>query len=250
MEPAIMRYPVLLFDLFRTVLLFTPQAPTGQVREPTWRSAMAGLRARAVALLPGLDYEAFLDALYAASLEIARARAPEHRETPIEQRYRRALARLGYEGPQMDHIAEALARLQLDAQAAHTTMPHDTFRLLEQLARRRRLGVVSNFDHGPTAHAILARHGLTHIFSASVISIEYGRRKPHPAIFEEALRRLDASPQQALFTGDSLADDVAGAQGVGMDTAWLNWHGELVPVEGPKPTCTLSRFTDLAGVLD
>ena len=38
-----MRYPVLLFDLFRTILMFTPQAPTGQVKEPTWRPAMGAL---------------------------------------------------------------------------------------------------------------------------------------------------------------------------------------------------------------
>ena len=93
-----MRYPVLLFDLFRTILLFTPQAPTGQVKEPTWRAAMGGLRGRAAPLLGGIEFDFFLDALYDVSVAIAKARAPEHLEVPIEERYARALARLGCEG--------------------------------------------------------------------------------------------------------------------------------------------------------
>ena len=83
-----MRYPALLFDCFRTILLFTPQAPTGQVKEPTWRAAMGALRGRAAPLLGGIEFDFFLDALYDVSVAIAKARPPEHREVPIEERYR------------------------------------------------------------------------------------------------------------------------------------------------------------------
>ena len=245
-----MRYPVLLFDLFRTILMFTPQAPTGQVKEPTWRPAMGALRGRAAPLLGDVEYDFFLDALYDVSVAIAKARPPEHREVPIEERYARALARLGCEGPAAAETAAQLARLQLDAQAANTELPSAHAALLRELARTRRLAVVSNFDHGPTAHALLARHGLDQLLTTAVISIDFGRRKPHPAIFQEALRRLDAAPEMALCVGDSLGDDIAGARAAGIDGAWINWNRAPLPPDGPQPVFVLSALTELRQALD
>jgi putative hydrolase of the HAD superfamily len=109
--------------------------------------------------------------------------------------------------------------------------------------------VVSNFDHGPTAHALLARHGLDQVLSAAIISIDVGRRKPHPAIFATALDRLHAAASEALFVGDSLGDDVGGASGAGMDTAWVNWAGAPLPSDGPQPTFVLRSLPALREVL-
>jgi putative hydrolase of the HAD superfamily len=244
-----MRYPVLLFDLFRTILRFTPHAPTGQVREATWRPAMDALRDRAQPLLGPIDFDAFLNALYEASLAVARARPPEYHETPIAVRYQRALARLGLEGAAAERTAAQLARLQLDAQAAHTEMPAAHGTLLRELAQQRRLAVVSNFDDGPTVHELLARHGLDRMLSAIVVSIEIDRRKPHPEIFRAALRRLEALPDQALMIGDSLGDDIAGAAAAGIASAWVNWDGAAVPAGGPQPTYVLRALVGLRELL-
>jgi putative hydrolase of the HAD superfamily len=40
--------------------------------------------------------------------------------------------------------------------------------------------------------------------------------KPHPSIFETALRRLDVAAARAVMVGDSFTHDIAGAQGAGM----------------------------------
>jgi HAD superfamily hydrolase (TIGR01549 family) len=244
-----MRYPVLLFDLFRTIVRFTRHAPTGQVKEATWRPAMNELRGRAQTLLGEVDFGFFLDALYDASLAVAKARAPEHRETPIEERYARALARLGLEGPDAVATAARLAQLQLDAQIANTELPTAHAALLRELAATRRLAVISNFDHGPTAHALLERVGLTPLLTTAVISIDVNRRKPHPGIFQEALRRLDAAPSDALMIGDSLGDDVAGATSAGIDTAWVNWDGMARPEGSVAPTYELRELVQLRELL-
>ncbi len=243
-----MRYPVLLFDLFRTIVRFTPHAPTGQVKEATWRPAMNELRGRAQALLGPVPFDFFLDALYDVSLAIAKARPPEHRETPIAQRYRRALARLGL-ADDAAATAERLAQLQLEAQAANSEVPSEHLALLHELARTRRLAVISNFDHAPTAHALLARHGLDAVLSTVVISADVNRRKPHAEAFHIALRRLAARPDEALMIGDSLADDVGGAAAVGIDTAWVSWGDPAAPVDGPPPTYTLGALVDVREVL-
>ncbi len=243
-----MRYPVVLLDLFRTVLTYTPQAPTGDVKDPSWRAAMGGLRGRAAPLLGGIEFDFFVDALYDVSVAIARARPPHYLEVSIEERYARALARLGCEGPTALEMAKKLAALQLEAQAANTECAPAHAALLRDLAAQRRLALVSNFDHAATGHALLARHGLDRLCAAAVFSIEAGHRKPHPSIFEAALRRLDAQPQDALFIGDSFAEDIRGAGAVGMDTVWVNWHGAPAP-DGPQPTYTVPALVRLRELL-
>lgn len=244
-----MPYRVLLFDLFRTVILFTPQAPTGQVKEPHWRSAMSALQPEAANLLPRVGFDDLLDAIVAATEEIARSRPPEYRETPVAERYRRALARVGCNDPDAPAIAEWLSLLQMAALSANAYLPAAHRELLQELAHDHRLGLVTNFDHGPTVHQLLAREGLDGVFGAMVISIEFGRRKPHPAIFGEALRRLDAAPAEALFIGDSPFEDIGGARAAGLDVAWLNAAAQPLPPGLPGPTYVIAQLTDLRAIL-
>jgi putative hydrolase of the HAD superfamily len=82
-----------------------------------------------------------------------------------------------------------------------------------------------------------------------LISIEFGRRKPHPLIFNEALRRLGARPEEALFIGDSLSEDIAGAQSVGMDTAWVNRSGNAPREGAARPTYVISELGGVRGIL-
>jgi putative hydrolase of the HAD superfamily len=83
------------------------------------------------------------------------------------------------------------------------------------------------FDLGGTLLASeLARHGLLRSFGFVLSSADVGARKPHPAIFREALGRLGARAEETWFVGDSFANDVAGAYGVGVTPIWLAPGGE------------------------
>ena len=109
--------------------------------------------------------------------------------------------------------------------------------LLETLRDRKlRLAVVANTWPDP---ARLVRRDLEELGVADrvdriVLSGEVGVRKPAPEIFELALAQLGLDPLEALFVGDRLADDVAGAAAVGMATAQALWFradegGEVEP---------------------
>ena len=52
-------------------------------------------------------------------------------------------------------------------------------------------------------------------------SARVGVEKPDPRIFDAALTALGVPPREALFVGDSLPRDMAGARGIGMAHAWL-----------------------------
>ena len=77
--------------------------------------------------------------------------------------------------------------------------------------RRMHLGIVSNIDEDQLAH-LLVLAGFTSYFD-SILSSEQARScKPDRGIFEEALRRAGCRPEEALFVGDTIAQDVAGAK--------------------------------------
>ncbi len=242
-----MRYPVVLFDLFRTVVLYREGTATNQVHQADWRAAMLRLAPRFLAAAPGLEVEAFLDALVTATDQIASERGSEMREIAIEARYARALASLGISD---DGTAARLAAVQVDAQMEGTTVPAGHHSLLASLARNRKLALVSNFDHAGSLHSMLARHQLERYFSTVVISIEQGRRKPHPEIFRAALDALGASADEALHVGDSFGPDVKGAQAAGIDVAWINPSHKPVPQGAEPPTYEIATLTDIAEIID
>ena len=100
-----------------------------------------------------------------------------------------------------------------------------THALLDVLRDRGlKTGLVSNaFDPPALLHRDLAQMGLGHRLDVAVFSSETGKRKPHPAIFEEALGRLEVDPARALFVGDRRYEDVRGAKEVGMATVQAFW---------------------------
>jgi len=107
-------------------------------------------------------------------------------------------------------------------------------------------GVVTN---GPSFQRDkLVALGLDRIAGCVVVSGEFGKAKPGPEIFKEALRLLKKEPGETVFVGDSPAADIEGARRAGMSTAWLS-HGRRWPAELRSPTHTLSHFRDLGNVL-
>jgi putative hydrolase of the HAD superfamily len=100
-----------------------------------------------------------------------------------------------------------------------------THALLDSLrARGIKTGLVSNaFDPGWLLHNDLERMRLGERLDVAVFSSEIGKRKPHPAIFEAALERLEVEPERALFVGDRRFEDIRGAKEAGMTTVLAYW---------------------------
>lgn len=112
--------------------------------------------------------------------------------------------------------------------------------ILTRLARRFKLGVVSNF-YG-NLDAVLASEGLDRFFLAVADSRRVGAEKPDPALFLWALGRLGVEPGQAWMVGDSPKRDMAGAERLGMVHV-------LVSPRPAAPCCPAGRVVrDLAGL--
>ena len=98
-----------------------------------------------------------------------------------------------------------------------------TRELLEQLGSNYELGVISNAD-GKIAD-ILAVCGIADCFRTITDSGLVGHEKPHPAIFEAALRSMQAAPNESLYVGDIYSVDYAGSVNAGMQAILFDVSG-------------------------
>jgi HAD superfamily hydrolase (TIGR01549 family) len=89
--------------------------------------------------------------------------------------------------------------------------------VLERLAGRYRLGVVSNF-YG-NLDGILRAEGLRAHFAVVADSGVLGVTKPDPEIFLHAARALESRPEECVMVGDSVKRDIKGAAAAGMKKA-------------------------------
>ncbi len=89
---------------------------------------------------------------------------------------------------------------------------------IEQLARRYKLGIVSDTIHtsGRGIRTLLERQGILDNFSGFVFSDEVGASKPAPVVFERATAALDVPLSQIVHVGDRESNDVEGPRAVGM----------------------------------
>ena len=123
--------------------------------------------------------------------------------------------------------------------------------------RGYRLGAVTNRGYsGPRFHEEMRDLGLTDLFESTVVSCEIGYMKPHPRIFQYALKSLGAAAEETAMVGDSLHADVEGAKTLGMTAIWRRpVIGEPLemtedePEPGPgEPDYTVENIGDLKGL--
>jgi HAD superfamily hydrolase (TIGR01509 family) len=134
--------------------------------------------------------------------------------------YVELLRQLGIEDP--DAFIDAEHDVWL---AAHEVLAAGPALLESLRGRGLRTGLVANSWPDPprVLRADAERYGLAPLLDVQVWSEEVGARKPEPAIFLRALDDLGVDPADALYVGDRLDTDVAGAASVGMTTVQALW---------------------------
>lgn len=135
-----------------------------------------------------------------------------HIGRPLEQ----ALTQLGIHLSPVE-AAECIGRHYQWCDETAVLYPEVLAALGSLRAQGFKLGLISNTIWPATCHdPTLQRLGLRDLLDVRLYSADCDYQKPHPAIFQEALRRLGVCAEEAAFVGDRLVNDVAGAQGAGM----------------------------------
>ena len=155
----------------------------------------------------------FADAVRAASTILDDQQQHVYDEEIFVRYTRRIIEGIGGTGPALD----ACAREIYDEWAAchHFHLYDDVVPTLRALAARGvKLGLISN------SHRSLAsfeeHFELDGLIAAAISSSEHGYLKPHPSIFEAALRLAGVRADESVMVGDSLPHDIDGARRVGM----------------------------------
>ena len=103
---------------------------------------------------------------------------------------------------------------------------------LERVRQDYAIAVISNADG--RIDAVMRRCGIADCFASITDSGIVGREKPHPAIFEAALRTMQAEPAESLYVGDVYSVDYIGARNAGMQAVLFDVAGTYSEREFPR----------------
>lgn len=142
--------------------------------------------------------------------------------------------------PGLSHEA---AREALLASLHFDAYPDAAPTLAQLKERGLRLVVASNWDS--SLREVLDRAGIEALVDGIVTSAELGVTKPGAAVFEAALSLTGASAAEAVHVGDSPANDVDGAHGVGIRAILLSRSGETAAPEGVPVIASLAELPAL-----
>lgn len=159
------------------------------------------------------------------------------------------LAALGITVP--DDVVRHVVALDHSAFSSSIAVEPEVLEVLRDLrGRGLRLGLVSNISLLPDLmRADLDALGILPLLDATAFSSEVGVRKPDPRIFREALDRLGARAEEAVFVGDRLHDDVQGARAAGMRTVQTRqFRAEQDPQV--RPDAVIDHLGELPEVLE
>ena len=127
--------------------------------------------------------------------------------------------------------------------------------LLEELKGRGfKLAVLSNTMWPRRFHeSVLERDGVLHLFDYLLFTSETTAAKPHRSVFADVLYNLDSLPEETVFVGDRLFDDIQGAQQVGMKGVWIP-HSNIPAAQstdlGITPDATIQKLSELISVIE
>ncbi|MBI1823093.1 MAG: HAD-IA family hydrolase [Nitrospirae bacterium] len=99
----------------------------------------------------------------------------------------------------------------------------ETFEVLTEIKKRGyRTGMITNFD--TRVYDVNRALGIDGLIDSLTLSTEAGAPKPDPKIFKKALEHHRIEPAKALHVGDSMSDDVRGAQNAGLQAVLIDRH--------------------------
>ena len=121
----------------------------------------------------------------------------------------------------------------------------DTVDALRALGRRYRLAVISNIDD----HLFAATARLLGVAFDAVVTAEQAQcYKPHQAIFEEALRRLEAEPGSVAHVAEGTTE-IPTARRLGCATVWVRRNGRSGRLLTEAPDLEVPDLRSLVGYL-
>ena len=131
---------------------------------------------------------------------------------------------------------------------------YDDVTVFEELSEYH-VGIITNGAHDEHTDSQLSkvRHlGLSDRIQSLTISGEIGVRKPKIEIFRVACERADVLPKEAVYVGDTIQNDILGANRAGMTSVFINRKSErrIPKTADEQPDYTISNLHDVLSCLE
>lgn len=142
---------------------------------------------------------------------------------------------------QAEALAPELYRCMEEQYTPEDWVPPEVTQTLQALKDSGfRLAVVSNRTHAYDEQ--LQALGLQDYFEFALAAGEINIWKPDPAIFQYALKQMQAKPNETLYVGDNYFADVVGARHAGLGAVLLDAEGTF-----PKADCPVIHTLEELG---
>jgi len=171
----------------------------------------------------------------------------ERRATDAAETYFTQL-RLTDPGRQSHEFMQVLYR----SISSQMTICKDALETLREIKERGlKTGLISNTPYPAEIHeAELEKFGLKSLLDFRIYSSEFGKRKPHPDIFAEGVKRIKLEPGQLAYVGDNYEWDVVGAARAGLKPV-LKFHRlRRYPEALPDGISVIHNLKELMLLLD
>lgn len=149
-------------------------------------------------------------------------------------------------------IAEDLAFLY-ETKLYHREMRMEIPEVLAKIKEMGfRMGIISNTQSLNQVRYNLIQYDILDYFDPIVLSSEYGRRKPDPAIFYHAARLASVPTSACAYIGDKVNRDIVGARRSGFRLAIQIKHtyDDGIKDEGATPDAIIKNMMELIPILE
>lgn len=198
-----------LFDLFDTLLLI-------EGGESFYEPCLTKLHKVLTNHGVNVTYKEFKQVYFKVRDKLYIETAKNLEEPHFNVRISQTLKELGYNYDVSDPIVVEATKTFANEFTRYVCLDEDAVPVLQELHKKYKLGLVSNFAIPECVWKLLEKFKLKEYFDVVVISGEINKRKPSPEIFQKALKALSTNASETIFVGDTPNMDVKGAKTLGI----------------------------------
>jgi HAD superfamily hydrolase (TIGR01662 family) len=148
-------------------------------------------------------------------------RLEDHKERPTAKILQEVLRQSSLPELKAETLERAMQMFYRSSEDKWVPGPHVHSVLKELQSSDYRIGLLSNAGDENNVHRLLSRTDLVQYFDKIVISAGEGVRKPDVSLFKKISSHWQLPEKSVVMVGDSLVQDIHGAQQAGMHQIWF-----------------------------
>ncbi|MHA2061181.1 MAG: HAD family hydrolase [Candidatus Sifarchaeia archaeon] len=195
-----------------------------------------------------IDFTEFLNKVSSHWEKVLKKRIDEGTETSYNSNLIEIFTELGIQLSETSEVIRETTDAYFRILNAGVQLVEGALEVLENLSKKYKLGLISNFTYPPFIRTQLEQHNLSDFFEVITISGDHGFTKPFPRIFNVTLANMNMKPNKVIHIGDSLICDVIGAKKAGLKAIWFKRNDEQKSEGKYRPDLTILQLLELLEV--